>query len=208
MHRRDPSKARLLPCLRELTTWRKGDFSARGVSVRIMLRSLRLSRVVSFGTVAALVSLSACSILSGGDDSNGASSSDAGEGDVSNGTGKRDSGSTRRDSGSSLTDGGITLPHDDAGHVLGADGGPLLCDPQPLGSFSGGTYAPPVGPYTGECTSTDITNYVSCVDGTDSTQCAQFLAGGSRVSCGSCLLTPNSAARSGATLGTDPPSSF
>jgi hypothetical protein len=173
--------------------------------------SSRLSRVVCFGAVAAFVSLSACSILGGGDDSNGASSSDdGGDSDVSNGSG-RDSG-TRRDSGSdgggSIKDGSVPLPHDDAGHVITADGGTLACDPQPLGGFSGGSYSPPLGPYAGVCSSTDLTNYVSCATGSDSTLCAQFLAGGDRASCGSCLLTPSSAAHWGPSIGTDPPASL
>lgn len=177
----------------------------------IMRRSSRLSRAVSFGVVAAFVSLSACSIFSGSDDSNGASSGDAGDNDVSNGSG-RDA-STRRDSGTdggaSIDDSGsVTLPHDDAGHVILPDGGTLVCEPQALGSFSGGSYSPPVGPHANVCTSDDIANYTSCLDGADSTQCAQFVSGGSRVSCGSCLLTSNSAAHWGATLGSDPASSF
>jgi hypothetical protein len=211
-HRRFSSKARLLPCLPNASNVGRGEtFTHAAYQSLIMRRSSRLSRVVSFGAVAAFVSLSACSIFGGVDDANGVVSDDGGDSDAHD-SGRRDSGSTRRDSGtdggSSTQDGGISFLHDDAGHVLGVDGGPLLCDPQPLGSFSGGSYSPPIGPYADVCTATDLDNYVSCVQGTDSTQCAQFLAGGSRISCGACLLTPNSASRHGATIGSDPASSF
>lgn len=174
-----------------------------------MNRPSRASRVFALGAAAAFVSLSACSILSGGDDSNGAASVDGGGDSEMHDSGRRDSGSTRRDSGiSTSSDGGNSYQHDDAGHVIGEDGGPLLCDPQPLGSFAGGSYSPPIGPFTGDCNSADITNFLSCATGSDPTQCAQFEAGGARVTCGSCLLTPDSASHWGPALGTDPSKAF
>ncbi|MEO8876368.1 MAG: hypothetical protein ABI461_12335, partial [Polyangiaceae bacterium] len=88
----------------------------RGVSLA-MQRSSRASRVFVFGAAAAFVSLSACSILGGSDDSSGASDQDAGDTD----NGRRDAGS-RKDSSSSPdgrapSDAG-NIKHDDAGHVI------------------------------------------------------------------------------------------
>ena len=154
-----------------------------------------------FSTTALL--FSAC--IFGGSDSNGVSA-DGGDSDVS--SGRRDSGTRRGDSGTTSTSSDAGLRHDDAGHVILPDGGTLVCEPGSLSGFSGGTYKSPVGPYANVCTSTDFTNYISCINGSDSSQCAQFLSGGARSVCGSCLLTPETAAHWGATIGTDPATSI
>ena len=153
-----------------------------------------------FSTTALL--FSAC--IFGSSDSNG-STADGGDEDVSNG--RRDAGTRRGDSGTTSTSSDAGLRHDDAGHVILPDGGTLVCEPGSLSGFSGGSYKPPVGPYANVCTSTDFTNYISCIGGTDTSQCAQFLGGGARALCGSCLLTPQSASRWGATVGSDPATS-
>lgn len=159
-----------------------------------------LFAVGMFSTTALL--FSAC--IFGSSDSNG-STADGGDSDVS--SGRRDSGTRKGDSGTTSTSGDAGLRHDDAGHVILDDGGTLVCEPGSLAGFTGGTYKSPVGPYANVCNSTDFTNYISCISGTDSGQCAQFLSGGSRSVCGACLLTPSSAAHWGATIGTDPATS-
>jgi hypothetical protein len=169
-----------------------------------MRKSSSFHRVFTFGVTIGLVLISACSIFGGSDDSSSASSVDGGEDAF---TIHHDAGTSRRDSGTSSSDGGVLLQsdggfvHDDAGHVIGSDGGALLCDPQPLGSFSGGSYSPPKAPLENVCTSTDIANYVSCFTATDTSQCAQFESSGTSANCGACLLTPTSASQWGATIG-------
>lgn len=168
------------------------------------MRSSSSKKVFSIVGLAAFACLSACTILGGGDDSSSATA-DGGDEDVSNG--RRDAGH-RTDSGSSSpssSDSG-TVRHDDAGHVIGPDGGALVCEPGSLSGFSGGTYKTPIT-RTNVCTATDLTNYTSCVNGSDSTQCAQFAAGGASATCGSCLLTPKTATHWGPTIGTDAPTS-
>ncbi|MGH7282599.1 MAG: hypothetical protein ACRELY_13820 [Polyangiaceae bacterium] len=169
-----------------------------------MRKTSTLSGLFAVGLflVTALV-FSGC-IFGGGDDSNGASADGGGDA-ISNG--RRDSGTAKKDSGSTSNPGDGGLKHDDAGHVILPDGGTLVCEPGSLSGFTGGTYKSPVGPYADVCNSTDFTNYVACIGGTDTSQCAQFESGGARSTCGACLLTPESATHWGATVGSDPTTS-